>query len=446
MLKDLFLSDNSINRNIAARAFNEILHSDAYSMIHEELKNFVTTSAISEDKHVIISALPLISNNLPLLYILRNDSHYLVKKISTDLWKASVVHPNKTLNCIYEEIIDYGNYVHYDSFKDAFLLTIGELAIKYTEYLERYLSYKFDNINYKSDNVNDNVSYKSNYNIKQSIKDEELVELIILEGLKHNKLHRFAYEFVLRFNSPSVFNKLYNYLNSNSVKDTFFKNKEKNIINQFPEDRLFYYAQHNSELAFILIKKTQNIDLLPYLHNKEKLALLTEINIKENISSEHILEPLINSIESSAESEEIILKSKPICAFLYLSTDRNDFGNMLSIFVKLSNSNIKIDSLIKEKYMKYIIYCSFERITDFPLLIDLLIKQEDKKSFERVIELFACDKIPLEISQDITAFFLKNYLLEQRRDESKIILKKIYKKYDNLGYFKNIIKNTILRS
>lgn len=433
-LKDLFTSSDGSKRDVAVKAFREVYRNDKMGFdgeTRERVVLFIIRCAIYEDYPVRLACLDII-DYLPLLFVMRNDQHFLVRKKAYEMWKAAVDHPNKMLRAIYTEVLDFTQYIACRAFREALSGAVSEMATKYPVYLEMYIN---------DDGVHTSLANKAALSGDGLVVvgRREMKEFILLEAVRINKLTSLALRFCIDSQSSSLFHVLYKSPDNREA-----------LMGGIDAERLFALCSENSELASALYKNTANPRLVGFLGDHEVFNAMVELERRCDFRTPHMngdveaLNVLVDAVRSSVEVENFVYRSNPVLSFFYIGKEREDHGLLGKIFMKAFEGSNGIDRLVTPENMKYVKHCSFARVANHGLLLSLLVAEDDRKSFERAIEIISSRPLPEELAFRVCAFLLRNYLSDTRKELSLAGIRAIYGKGHDLGYFQGIIERSVM--
>ncbi|KAI5150944.1 hypothetical protein ENBRE01_1796 [Enteropsectra breve] len=449
ILKGLFLSQLQNEREVAVKAFKQILNKGSdIEDVRRHVFLFVVKSAIYEDHLVRLNCLELISH-VPLLFYMKNDPHLLVRKKAYDLWKDCVINPNKELKEHNAQVLDFIYFYHIKNFRESVLSAMNEMAVKYTASLELYYSKVILNgVENKSLSAEIITAFGLDCEISEFRKNEFILEMAV----KNKRLYSECTEFVVNNYSEALFNLLY------EREDLRAELREK-----LEMEVLLKYCQTNSSLAMDMFEETNDGAFLKFLGENEKLETL-KVLISRDIcagqgsainNGSHTTENikwLFSSIQGNREVEELLLSVNSLYSLWYLKEYKENCGNLQQLFIRIFDQNKKCEELIRREYMSYIKGCSFQMVGSYEALLALLLEDEDKTAFERAVELIhrMCDDkhgADRTLSQKCTAFILRSYLMDARRESAQAAVKSLYHTYkEELGYFKTMIENSNLNN
>ncbi|KAI4293052.1 hypothetical protein PAPHI01_2326 [Pancytospora philotis] len=479
VLKRLFVDKHAQKRAVATKAFQEVLKREQTAFtpeIRESVILFIVGCAVYEDYSVQLNCLDAIEC-LPLLYIMKNNQHILVRKKAYDMWKARVEHPNKLLKVLAPEMLHFVRFAEVGAFRASLGPAVSEMVVKYVPYLEGYIAdssvadapaadrARGSILGVKDPRTLDDTNYIANlaYRIEARgpvLSAAEIREFILVEAVRANKLVPLALSFVTAQSAPGLFNALY--------KDPEHRAA---LLAAVPEERLIALCEDNRHLALVMLRKTANADLIRLMEQDELLSVLEEWETSgayaaSTDGSEQPRVPiatvgkLVDSVKDAAEAEAFIAKASPALAFLYVCRmhngsleERKDCGHLLAIFQRVFDalprvrrhvSDASLDPIITPGYMQYIKHCSMANIQDAHRLLLLLAEDEDRKSFECFCGLIDRCSFDVALLHSCCAYLLHNYLLDTRRALCHAGLLKLYDAHKlELGYFRSIIENSV---
>lgn len=411
MLKTLFVDDGAEVRNIAGKAFKHILESSSKDHV-EEINTFLLDCSINRDYPIRLLILDVL-DYLPMVYILRNDHHSLVRKKALDIWKARVFNTNKALKEIYGSVLDLIEFASNKTFCFSLQGTVRDMAIKYAPYLELY--------------------------VKSNDKKPLINEFILVEALKAGKLQDAALEFCKSWPSVSILRLL--------CKTPGFM--EKAVCSLKTSD-LIRACDGDGELALALYSRAKDPSYLGFLSTTQMIGLIRSHSRQPGLVSESDRDMIfvLQIVESCAQVEDLLVKIHPTYSYHYLLIARTDYGSMRRMFERVFENCRDIDNLVSERNIKYIRHCRVDRIQNKTCLLSLFLSHEDKSSFEKVIFLLK-ECIVCVFDQDlvfeIMGYLLRNYLSVNRRADCYECIMGMYEKYrERMGFFRQIVQTSIL--
>lgn len=413
ILKTLFRDDKAEIRSIAAKAFKHILERPNIGSYACEIRSFLLDCAANEDYPIRLLCLDVL-DYLPIIYVLRNDQHSLVRKKAQDIWKGRIHNTNKALKNLYEAILGLVEFSDNKVFRPALQGAVRDMAAKYTLYLESY--------------------------VKNNHTKVDINEFILIEALKVGKMPDVALEFCKSNFSVDVFKLLY--------KITSFRSMAASSL----ETRDLVRACHGDcELAFELYSNTRDPVYLGFLSTVQRIGLIRSHYQSFGYVSESNEDMIftLQSIESCSSVESALVKIHPTYSYHYLLSPREDHGSLNSMFERVFESCHGVDKLVSERNIRYIKNCSIDRIQNKIRLLALFLGHEDKKSFEKVVYLIRESGFDKVLEQDlifeIMGYLLRNYLSANRRADSYDCIVIMYEKYrESMGFFKQIILTSVL--
>lgn len=501
-LFDLFVSELQSERDAAGNAFLHILKNERcheYSINY--IEPFIRLSALFGEHPVKLAALNL-TTYLPIIYILRNDKHLLVRKMATERWKSVVSHTGRAVRSCLKEIVEFLVFSSHKSICTATDGVASELAVKYTGELSEYLKMPNDLSSSASYTLFSDCFKKypklakyfslDGFNLLDWI---GLCEYLFLNLIKAGKLLDEALNFHIAHGSLEIFQHflqddrykvcvlsktpsdfilgvLIKLRSIKAVKDNNMdenidkcagktvvqraskkvdkktgKKIDKNADNKVDEKVGECVDELPSNIAFSAYLVKRDLRFVSYMKEKHKIQILKEENEMEN--SMFIAELLSDSLMA----EEYLMNAHPDIISSYLKRPRSGFGKLTALFQRLFASGNNIEPFIVPKNMKYIKECSFERINDFSLLLKLLIQDEERSSFQRTIEILnkpsVFDNIELPLVFEVLGFLLHSFLLKSRREHARAAILKIHhnltKHGADLGHFEKIISTCVFK-
>jgi len=514
-IKCLFKNSKPEIRNIAVKAFKFILeraHSNvnrASSSKQDELSSTNNTDGTAEDKefskirnfriineisefliHSIIyddftfriAALEIIKDHkdsLPIIYILRNDHHSLVKKEAQDIWKTRVPNTNTLLRGIYKDVLEYVKYCDCKTFSYALHGAVSEMAVKYSSFLEKYISDEL-----------------------VSISNAVIDEFILLEAVKAGKMIGIAIEFIESHFIINIFREIYktavvgrssdenNQLSAEACKGNTKQNKVysslsfygkyikisstesiscETFLKYFTTDQLMKVCiadQDISQDIYVCYSDTPESTLfIDFLSISQKIEILKCFSGTSHLKPSEDISYLLRTIESCTEIENALLKLHPIFSYNYLLNPKIiDHHSLGRIFERVFDSCTDVEVFITPKNSRFLKNCNFYNIhKDFHLVLFLYLmsRSDDKKSFEKVISLMhyimekdvslvSCNPndlpiLPNDFIFEISGYLLRNYISLNRRNDCHRVILQFYEKYGmDIGFFKNIIEDSVL--
>lgn len=414
VIKDLFKSSKIESRQIACKAMKSILSNPSHDSYKNDLNQFLIEMCISPDHNLRLSALDVI-HYLPIIYILRNDNHTLVKKKAYEIWKENVSNTNKELKYIFKEILSFLKYYDSSFFLSALKLTLNEMAIKYTSYLELYLD--------------------------DDTESSEFKEYILIEAANASKLIPRAISYCNSNYCPELFKILFK---NQNIRDSLVENSNSEMLLEICyEDcdlALFLFNKFNDPIYIDFLSYSQKIEIIKNHHISNKVVTINDENIIF----------ILQTIESTQEIENILIRIHPSFSYFYISVNRIvNYGMLTRIYERVFDVCNELDELINERSIQFIKGCSFERVNNKLYLLFLLIKSEDRKSFERAVEIIKLVDFKIETDQNslftLLGYLFRNFLSKNRRIDSEDCILKIYEQNQTkMGFFENIIQDTIV--
>lgn len=506
-IKCLFKNNKPEIRNIAVKAFKFILeraHSNINktnstknadgtvedaefavtrnSRIINEISEFLIHSIIYDDFTFRIAALEIIGDykdSLPIIYILRNDHHSLVKKEAQDVWKSRVPNTNTLLRGIYKDVLEYVKYCDCKTFSYALHGAVSEMAVKYCSFLEKYISDEL-----------------------VSISNAVIDEFILLEAVKAGKMKGIAIEFLKTHFVISIFKEVYktavverssdenNQLSAETCKGDTKKNQIysnlcfyskfikisptesiscETFLKSFTTDQLMKVCiadQDISQDIYISFSDTpESTVFIDFLSISQKIEILKCFSGNSHLKPSEDISYLLRTIESCTEIENVLLKLHPIFSYHYLLNPKIiDHHSLGRIFERVFDSCTDVEVFVTPKNSRFLKNCNFYNIhKNFHLVLFLYLmsRSDDKKSFEKVISLMhyimekdvslvSCNPndlpiLPNDFIFEISGYLLRNYISLNRRNDCHKVLLQFYEKYGmDIGFFKNIIEDSVL--
>lgn len=411
LLKKLFMSEKIETRQVACKALKSITHRSALEEYKEMIDEYLVDCCMHPDYFIRLQSLD-ITTNLPIIFILRHDQHSLVKKKASDVWKQLVQHTNKELKCIFPQILNFIKYAKNRTLLPALKEVATEFAVKYTGYLDTYMS----------------------LDVPNSIK-----EFIYIEAVKNNRLCSQASEFCKSNFCPSLFNIL---SKNPKLRD--------DIVDSIDKSLLYDLCAEDSDLAFYLFNKTKSPIYIEFILTTQKLEAIkrhSEEHKKVDISDENMIF-ILQSVESSVAIEDLLIKIHPSFSYYYISVYRTNYGRLPFIFERVFSVCTEVDELVSSWNVEYIRGCSFERIKDRIGLLLLVLAKSERVYFDRAIELIReidCNGLEDEVLFEILGYLFRNLLLVNRRLQCAECIKIIYDTTGSkMGYFKVLAEKTAI--
>lgn len=410
-IKLLFKSTKMETRNFGARALKNSIKFHLYC---DDITNFLIDCLVNMDFQTRLCALDILGcvpAALPVIFILKFDSHSLVRKKAIELWKSAVSNTNKILKSIYSYILDFVPLAYSSpSFLSSLQDSITEMATKYCANLENYLN--------ESDDV-------------------QINEFILLRALGVGKMTDCAFRFLDTHFSVDIFIVLFHKSSSSFTLD---------YLNSFPIQFLLDVASKDECISHYLFTLLDDTIFLQYLSIQKKLEILRDASLSPNIIF------LLETVSPCEEIERALLRLNPSFSLHYLNNcSVTDSPFLLKIWKYVFESCNGLDHLVTIRNLKYVKMCRFDRIDNKIGLLKLLIRFDDRVCFDRVVELVMeyKDILVFDLTDsfiyELLGYLLRHYISYNKKADAFGPISYLYHSYkDKIGYFRNIIEASVL--
>lgn len=373
-LKEIYLGTNSF---VATKAFAKLYSND--------VRNYVIGSSFTDARKS--EALYIIENNFDpedpnlfaFIYILKFDKNEKYRSKAHELWIKNFKQGVITAIIPYIIIMCY----YYRDDELLFESAIYDFISKYSENIEKSVIEILQCYIQIEDNNDTHLKIKyleQSGCLNKCVEDFEhtLLECtcyFVKEGLKLDLLKNAALMF-LQFRVDIEI--VHTLLNEAKFQEDLLRLIFENKIE-------FELVLENKEFVDEIYKKTNDVNLLPYVSVATKMQELTKEN--QNIDA------LFQNITPSKEWEQFLATANPTYSKQYLMNFVTDFGGLKLIFERVCEECTEIDELIDIFYIEYLKDVSFKNFKDKGKIVNLLLSTKKYKRLRELQSHMTCDVV-----------------------------------------------------